>query len=173
MLQIGLFGEQIVHVSSTTALNLILVLNAFGFIGRMVPSVIADTRIGPLGVLGPTIFIAGVCLFCWAAVKSVGELYAFAVFYGYFSGGVQNLFPVTVSRIMPDLSKIGTRVGMAFTIVSLSCLTGPPLAGAFITHERGAYLDMQMFGGSSMIAGSLFLLACHVKWVGWRLPWKV
>lgn len=170
--KIGLYGRNIINVSQETSYNLILVLNALGFVGRMVPSFIADLPIGPLGVLTPTVFIAGLCLYGWAGVRTEGELYAFAVFYGYFSGGVQNLFPVTISRIMPDLSKIGARVGMAFTIVSISCLTGPPLAGAFVNYNHGQYLDLQMFGGTSMVAGSFFLIACHLAWVGWKWPWN-
>ena len=70
-------------------------------------------------------------------MDSLGGLIAFVIIYGYFGAAVQGLFPATLSSLTTDLRKMGVRIGMVFSIVSIACLTGPPLAGALIQRERG------------------------------------
>lgn len=106
----------------------------------------------------PVSAAAGVLLYCWIAVHSLGGLYGFVAVYGFFGGGVQSLFPSALPSLTSDLSKVGVRIGMIFSIVSISSLTGPPIAGALIDTKGGQYLGAQLFGGTSMILGTLFLI---------------
>jgi len=114
-----------------------------------------------------------VLLFSWAAVNSFDELIAFVIIYGFFANGVQSLFPATTPSLTMDLSKTGVRTGMVFSIASIACLTGPPLAGVLIQKKDGHFLYAQMFGGAVMLAGSLTLVGARVAKTGSNLKQRM
>jgi hypothetical protein len=60
-------------------------------------------------------------------VDSELRLWVFAVFYGLFASGVQSLFPVTLSTLSTDTSKIGLRMGMILIVVAVATLIGSPI----------------------------------------------
>ena len=148
-----------IGVTPSTSLIILLVTNAVGLPGRVVCGLVADKWLGPINILVPVAFICGVLMYCWAAVGSLGSLYAFCVIYGFFAAGVQSLFPAACASLTTDLTKIGTRTGMLFSVVSLACVTGPPIAGALIEKDHGRFLFAQIFGGSAFIGGCLTLVA--------------
>lgn len=76
------------------------------------------------------------------------------------------MFAIALSSLTTDLGKIGTRNGMCFTIVSISTLIGPPIAGVLIGEAGGSYLYAQAFGGSTVVAGSLVLVAARLYKTG-------
>ncbi|SLM39700.1 Major facilitator superfamily domain, general substrate transporter [Lasallia pustulata] len=163
------FGRDIIHVSPSTSITLLLILNGVGVPGRIVPALLADRYFGVLNLLIPTVFCAGVLLYCWTAVHSMGGQIVFVIIYGYFGAGVQGLFPATLSSLTTDMKKMGVRIGMVFSIISIACLTGPPLAGALIQKREGDYLYAQIFGGTVMVCGSLTLIAARIAQTGWNL----
>lgn len=144
-----------------------------GIPGRLIPAWLADRHFGPMNVLIPTALLSGVLIFSWIAVDSYSGIIAFVVVYGYVAAGVQSLFPATLSSLTTDLSKMGTKVGMVFTIYGLATLTGAPLAGALITGDGGRYLHGQVFGGVVMVCGSLVLVAARTATVGRRLRKRI
>ena len=162
------FGRAIIHVSPSTSYSLLLILNGVGVLGRIAPAFLADRYWGPLNLLIPTVFFAGLLLYCWAAIKSLNGQIVFVVIYGYFGAGVQSLFPTTCSSLTTDLQKMGVRIGMVFSIISIACLTGPPLAGALIQRRHGDYLYAQVFGGTVMICGSLLLVGASIAQTRWK-----
>ena len=166
---IGSFGRDVLQISVTDSINLILILNGTGAVGRLVPGYLADRYFGPLNLLVPFAFSAALLLYCWAAVSSRSGLIAFAVIYGMFGAGLQGLFPATLSTLTNDLRKVGVRMGMCFSVISFACLTGPPLAGALIQKDDGRYLGAQMYAGSAMIAGCALLVATRVAKIGFGL----
>lgn len=121
----------------------------------------------------PTTFFAGLLIYCWAAVNTLNGQLAFVIVYGYFAAGVQSLFPATLSSLTTDLKKMGVRVGMVFSIISIACLTGPPLAGALIRRKGGDYLYAQIFGGTVVMCGSLFLIAARVAKTGFQFKQRM
>ena len=137
-------------------------MNAVGMPGRLVCGLTADRLLGPINTLAPVAMISGILLYCWAAVDSLGALFAFCVIYGFFAAGIQSLFPAACASLTSDLSKMGVRTGMCFTVVSIACLTGPPIAGALIQKDQGGFLFAQVFGGSAFIGGSLTLVAARI-----------
>jgi MFS family permease len=137
-------------MSYTDSLNLLLVMNGVGIPGRLIPNHIAD-RVGTINVFVPVAGIAGICIFCWMAVKSTASLYVWCGFYGIAAGGIQSLFPAALSALTTDLRKSGVRMGMVFTIVSFATLAGPPIAGAIITASGGSYYGAQAFAGATLI----------------------
>ena len=161
------FGRDILGIHPSEAIYHLLILNGVGVIGRLIPAYLADRYFGPLNTMIPITFVSCVLLYWWAAVRSKGGLVGFAVVYGLFASGIQSLFPATLASLTSDLKKTGIRMGMVFSVVSFACLTGPPLAGILIQKRHGSYLYAQIFAGSVMLGGCVFLLACRISKDGW------
>ncbi|KAI0409353.1 MFS general substrate transporter [Xylaria palmicola] len=149
------------ELSYVDSLNLVLILNGIGIVGRLVPNHLAD-RYGPLTMLCPAALLCGVILFAWMAVDTPPKLYAWASFYGIVAGAIQSLFPAGLSSLTTDPQKQGTRIGMVFTIVSFATLTGNPIAGAIIAANGGRYTGAQAFTGLSLLLGASFIFSARV-----------
>ncbi|KAK9775515.1 putative Major facilitator superfamily domain-containing protein [Seiridium cardinale] len=63
--------------------------------------------------------------------------------------------------ISPDLSMVGSRLGMASIFAGLGFLVGPPIAGAIRASSAGYF-------GESAFAGSTYLLALVVMGLVYR-----
>ncbi|PWI76356.1 MFS monocarboxylate transporter [Purpureocillium lilacinum] len=158
-------------MSYPDSLNLLLLLNGIGTVGRLVPNYVAD-HVGAVNVFIPTSIVASALVFCWVAIDTPAGMYAWVVFYGIAAAGIQSLFPAALSFLTTDLRKLGVRMGMVFTIVSFAVLTGPPIAGAII-NGPGGYTGARAFAGSSIAVGCGFLVAAKVTKMrkagqGWR-----
>ncbi|KAK3314196.1 major facilitator superfamily domain-containing protein [Apodospora peruviana] len=154
------FSRDIIGLGYEESLNLLLVMNGVGVIGRLVPNYFAD-RVGPINIFVPVALIGAVCVFSWMAVNSVAGLYVWACFYGMAAGGIQSLFPAGLTSLTTDFRKTGVRMGMVFTINSFATLTGPPIAGAIITACGGKYFGAQAFAASTLLVGAGFLGAAR------------
>lgn len=154
------FSRDVIGMTYTDSLNLLLVMNGLGIPGRLLPNHIAD-RIGALNVFVPAAAVAGICVLCWMAVGSTAGLYVWCCFYGMAAGGIQSLFPAGLSSLTTDLRKAGVRMGMVFTIVSFATLAGPPIAGAIITAAAGDYYGAQAFAGATLLLGMVLMAAAR------------
>ena len=85
----------------------------------------------------------------------------------------QGMFPPSLGSLTTDLSKMGVRMGMVFSICGFAVLIGNPLAGALITLNDGRYLYTQMFSGAAMTLGVVFLTAARVIKTGWKVSVRV
>lgn len=157
---IASFSRDIIGMDYTSSLNLLLVINGVGIPGRVIPNHLAD-RYGTINMLMPAAGAAGICVFCWMAVKSTPGLYVWCCFYGITAGSIQSLFPAGLSSLTTDLRKAGVRMGMIFTIVSFATLAGPPIAGAIITASGGKYYGAQAFAGAALMLGMVLMAAAR------------
>ena len=171
--QIQVYASETLGLSQKAGVNLILVTNALGIPIRAPCGYLADRYIGPLNCLIPWVALCGILMFCWAGVHTVAELYVFAVFYGLASAAAMALFAGTVPSLTKDLDKIGTRVGMAISMISLGPLTGPSVAGALIARTGGGYLAGQIWAGAALMVGVLALVGARVIISGPRLRAKL
>lgn len=158
---IASYCRSIVGMPFTDSLNLLLVLNGMGAIGRIGLNHVAD-RVGPLTMFVPIALICSACVLSWMAATTVAGVYVWAVFYGVAAGGVQSLFPAGLSSLTTDLRKAGVRMGMVFTIQSFSVLSGPPIAGALIGAMDGQYHGAQGFAGAVLFLGTFFIAAARM-----------
>ncbi|KAF3073528.1 Peptide chain release factor 1 [Trichoderma lentiforme] len=133
--------------SQSTSFNMLMIINAIGIPGRLVPAFLADRYFGAVNMFIPTILAAAICIFAWAGVNSITGDYIWVVFFGFFGAGIQGMFPATTAGLTKDLSKAGVRIGMIFTIISVAALTGPPLAGKLVAVANGSYIGAQIWGG--------------------------
>ncbi|KAL1620026.1 hypothetical protein SLS56_009839 [Neofusicoccum ribis] len=159
------FGKEVIGISDASSLTLLMVLNAVGIPGRIVPAYMADRYFGTFNTLLPFVGGASVMLFAWIRVYSTGSFYAFVTIYGICANAVQTLFPSTLSQLNTDMSKMASHVGMVFTVGSIACLTGPPIAGCLIDLGKAQNTDSSRFifnftftdaGLSSFISRHLF-----------------
>ncbi|KAG8529467.1 uncharacterized protein KY384_006104 [Bacidia gigantensis] len=162
------FGRDILGITYKDSISNLLILNGVGLFGRIFPAFLADKFFGPLNTLIPVMAAAALLLYCWSAISTPGGLTAFSVFYGLFGAAIQALFPATLASLTTDIKKAGVRIGMVFSVVSFSSLTGPPMAGALISDRHGSYLYAQMFAATVMVVGCLTCLASRVTQLGWR-----
>ncbi|EPS26585.1 hypothetical protein PDE_01522 [Penicillium oxalicum 114-2] len=166
---IGSFSRDIIGVAESVSIDLLLVMNGVGVLGRLVPNLLADQFTGPLNLLIPFSAATAIVAYCWAAVPDLAGLWAFAAVYGLAAAGIQSLFPATLSTLTTDLKKIGVRMGMVMSVVAVAALIGSPIAGALIECDDGGYLYAQMFTGSTMLAGTVTLMAARVCKVGLKV----
>ena len=144
-------------------------MNVIGLPGRVAPAWIADHLLGPLNTLIFIMALSGILLFVWAGVDTLDGTWAFAIVYGFFGAGIQSMAPPALASSKSDPSKFGVRMGMIFSVMSIGCLFGAPIAGALIERDEGNYLYAQMFGGCVMISGAMVLVVPRVLNVGWSL----
>ncbi|EAT81750.2 hypothetical protein SNOG_11251 [Parastagonospora nodorum SN15] len=166
---ISSFATNVLELPYATAINVLLVLNGIGVLGRLVPSYFADQFFGCYNMLIPFCFISSIILFFWPLVKDTGGLYGWAVSYGFFVAGFQGMFPAVLTSLTKDMSRVGTRNGMGLAIIGLGTLIGPPIAGALIQSYGGSYLVAQMFGGAAVFLGSVVLLIGRLSITGMHL----
>jgi hypothetical protein len=157
---LGSYGRSIIHLPYTESIDLLIVLNAMGVVGRIGPGLVADW-IGAHNSLIPIVAINSLCLFAWMGVDSKGGLYAWACIYGIVGAAIQSLFPTALSNLTTDLRMAGTRMGMVFTMLSFATLTGSPIAGQLIQRKGGEYEYGQIFAGTVMSVGCCFLIAAR------------
>lgn len=167
---IDIYAATYASFNSVDSMNLLLILNALGVPGRIIPGWIAARFLGPLNTAIPTAASVAVVLYCWPAVRhSQGSLYGFAFAYGLVASGIQSLFAVSLTALTDDLSKLGTRMGLVVTIVAVASLTGSPIAGALLQASGGDYLPAQMWAASSMLLAAVALAAARICRTGWVL----
>ena len=171
--QVGAFGLNVIGISYAQSVNLLMVMNGMGVVGRIIPNFLADRKFGPFNTIIPFAFITGLLVFFWALVDSPGGLYAFAVIYGLLSAVFQGLFPATMSSLTKDMRKAGVRNGMGFAIAGVAALTGPPIAGALVQVNGGNYRLAQMWAGSVVTLGGMVLVAGRISKTGWVFRQRV
>jgi hypothetical protein len=170
--QITVFAKNAIHLSPSSAITLLMIMNGIGVAGRLIPAILAARYFGAFNTLIPCVFGGAVLLYSWTAVHNVQGLVVWAMVYGFLINAVQTLFPSTLSFLTTDLSKMGVRVGMVFTIISFACLTGPPIAGALISAEKGGFVGAQMFGGTAMLCGTVFIAAARLMQTSFKDTWR-
>lgn len=138
---------------------------------RVAVPILADI-IGPVNVIALAGLYVSIVAFSWLAVKDVTGVYVFTVFYGIASGSFQCLMPTGVASITKRLDKVGTRLGMCFTIVSVAGLTGPPIGGLLQSASGGSFKGAQAWAAISSLLCGVLLITTRVLKVGWKVNVK-
>lgn len=165
-MKIEVYATEELGISPSASVYLIMVINGVGIFVRAPCGYVADRYLGPLNCLIIWVALCAILVYCWIAVHNIAGLYVFAVFYGLASSAAMGLFTGTLPSLTKDLSKIGTRVGMVLTLVSIGPLTGPPVAGTLIAH--GGYIAAQVWAGSCLFVGTMALISARLVVSGWK-----
>jgi len=170
--QLGSFGRDIIGISTKDASSLLLIINGVGVAGRILPSILAPVY-GPLNLMIPLSFIAALTLFLWTTVHTHTSIIIFDVFYGIFMAAAQGMLPPALGSLTSDLSKMGVRMGMVFSILGFALLVGNPVAGVLITAYGGRYLFAQIYAGAALMIGVVFLVGARGILTEWKWCVKV
>ncbi|KAK0206054.1 major facilitator superfamily domain-containing protein [Desarmillaria ectypa] len=143
-------------VSPDVSFYLVSIANASSGVGRIVAGICVD-RYGALNCFGPMTIIAGAVTYTWPFARSLTSMIAIVVIYGFTSGAY---ISSTVNPIYSfgEISDVGRRTGMAFSIAALGAVAGPPISGAINTATRG-------FEAMGYYAGSTIMLAVVLLYV--------
>ena len=141
---------------ATLAFYFVPILNASSIFGRIFPNALAD-RIGTLNTLIPCTFACGIVALSWILVDDTVDILVFAILYGFFSGSYVSLAPTTIVSLSDDLHKVGTRLGMSFSISGFGILIGTPVAGTLLNIHTGHFIHAQVFCAASMIVSCVCL----------------
>ncbi|CAN8101356.1 unnamed protein product [Discula destructiva] len=157
---IASYGTEALGMSYSTASILVIIINGAGLPFRVLVPLCSD-RFGPLNVIIPVTAIWSVIAFCWLGVASVSGYCAWTAFYGALSASFQCLIPTAVASITPRLDMVGTRMGMAFGIISFASMTGPPVGGALQTADHGNFTGSQIWAACALLVGCLLCTAAR------------
>lgn len=152
------------------AFYLLPILNAASVPGRILPNFLADYA-GPLNILTPCATITGILALCWMGIHSLGGVIAFAVLYGFFSGGFVSMPPVAITTLTADHRRLGTRMGQCFFFSAFGLMCGTPVSGA-ILKATGSWLGVQLFSGVTIFLTGMLLIGARVASKGWTIRMK-
>jgi MFS family permease len=142
---------------------MLALLSAGSVLGRILTNVLAD-KLGAFQLLLPCTFVTGCLGFVWIGIRSPPGAIAFCVLYGFFAGAIVSLAPFALVTISPDLSVVGTRMGMSFGFASFGLLIGSPIGGALLKTNAG-FTAVQVFCGTLVTVG---LATCTLSGLEYR-----
>lgn len=152
---------------------LVPILNAGSVFGRTLPNWLSD-KIGPFNVIFPGALICSVLVLCMLAVHTVGGIVVIALFFGFFSGIFIALPPVLFVALTEDKTKVGTRIGMGFAIISPAVFLGGPAAGAILDSTRSQnWTGIWVYAGITLMAASFSFLFIRFSKTGMKLKVKI
>ena len=151
---------------------LLIIVNGIGIPARLLTGQIAD-RIGVLNTILPLSYCVAIVAWSWLAVSTAPGVYAYVSVYGFIVSAFQCLIPPTTASIMDDMTMIGSRLGVVFSIMGFAALTGPPLGGALISVMGGRYLAAQGWSAASCTLCAGIVTFMRFKRAKGRLKVKV
>ena len=154
--QLGSFGRDVIHFTPKSSANLILIINGAGLFGRILPTAITPLT-GPLNLIVPLTFSTAIVVFTWPLLHTPISTYIFSVFYGIFMAAAQGMLPPSLGSLTQDLSKMGVRLGMVFSVLGFAVLIGNPFAGWLISVTGGSYLWAQIWAAGTLLVGAVLL----------------
>lgn len=106
--------------------------------------------------------LSGILVLVLHRVHTKGACVAFALLYGFTSGGLISLQSACVAQITKNMRIIGVMIGVMMAVCSVGALTGNPIGGALTSMKVGGVSAWVDFGGVLLLAGTLVLLAARL-----------
>ena len=178
------------HVADQAfAFQLLAILNAASFFGRWLPGYAADVA-GRFNTMVVTMLLCLLALLAFFAPATfvvvpapAGEEDAanakvkvplavlFAIFFGFASGSNISLTPVCVGQLCA-VEEYGRYYATCYTLVSIGCLTGIPIAGEILSRCGGDYGGLIAFTVACYAVGTVCFVAVRVRRDGWGVSVK-
>ncbi|KAF1951709.1 MFS general substrate transporter [Byssothecium circinans] len=169
------YAREKLGTSDSLALYMLVMSVAGSFFGRLASGVLAH-HLGSSVTWGLCAFASGVLALSWISIERVGTFIAFSILWGFFSAALVTLPSATFANICPDISRLGTRMGMSWSVSSIASLIGSPIAGALLKTKDGRrdFLGVQLWSGVCLMMGTCWLAV--LWWAssrklgkGWRI----
>ncbi|KAI0357968.1 MFS general substrate transporter [Trametes cingulata] len=123
------------HVAPEVTTYILAILNAGSTVGRILPMALAN-KLSVYNMLLCAILASAVLLFSLFGATSTGGVISVAALFGFSSGAYVSLIPPLLGALCTDLSELGLRMGLAFSLVGTSMLVGTPIFGALLDTGR-------------------------------------
>ncbi|KAG1748625.1 MFS general substrate transporter [Suillus lakei] len=153
------------------------IFNAGSFIGRLTAGLVSAYLGIPNTIIGCS-FISSAVIFSMIGLHSVVSVALIGISYGYFAGGCIALIAPLISYLTPEISDIGARMGILFTVSGIGSLVGmcviglsrpsltfslgAPICGAVLTSHyiwwKPAVLAGSVATGGSIMFASMQLI---------------
>ncbi|KIW91709.1 uncharacterized protein Z519_07677 [Cladophialophora bantiana CBS 173.52] len=145
--------------SEDMAFYMLAILNGGSFLGRTFPYLLGQ-RVKPVYTLIFSAILGTVLIFSWIAIHSSVAFIVWCVLWGFVAGVLVTAPTSTMPHpvISPDMSVIGTRMGMSWSAAAVGSIIGSPIAGALANVASGDFLHAQIFVGAVMAAGAICLI---------------
>ena len=119
---IPLFAQNHLRTSDDLAYNILAIVNAGSFAGRILPFL--TSKIPPIYSLAFWSAGCAVLLFCWITIDNTAGFIIFSVLYGFGSGVLVAGCSSAVAHktLSPNLSVIGARLGLSWAFASIGVL---------------------------------------------------
>lgn len=163
---IASFAKDELLMPYSDSLNLVILVNGCGVPTRIFIGIVADRYLGVMNTVALSLILDAIILFSWLAVSSIPSVYTFTVLYGLATGAFQALLPTSVAALSNDITKTGTRLGMAFLAIGFSALVAGPIAGLLV-KGKGGYTAAICWAGASTAVGTGFGIAARGMKYGW------
>lgn len=150
--------------SSSTAFYIVAAMNLFSILGRILPNIHLADWLGPMNMIILTVIILAVTALGFIRVTTTVGVFVCASVYGFFTGTFFALQPTIFVRLTSDLRFMGTRFGMAFSIMSFALLFGSPISG--VLQRAYGYDASWIWGAATLLAGSVVLSVARVLKIG-------
>lgn len=163
---VQLFDELHGLSSAEFAPYTVTLLNVGSVFGRLLPNYLAD-KVGSLNVCAVCAAGSALLLYGWLGIHDLGGLVVFTLLYGLTSGGIVSVLPSATMTMSPDMSRVGTRMGMVFMMTGFSILVGTPIAGWILgdfSEERWRGVILYSAAGLTV---SLMMFSAS-RWILWR-----
>lgn len=156
-------------VDENLAFYLLTIINTGSIFGRIVPNFFAD-KIGPLNITAPWCLFCAIIAYSWLSISTLGQAIVFCLFYGFFSGTFVSICGPALVTLSPDLSLVGTHMGMSFTFCALGLLIGNPVAGVLL--DKYGWIGPAMLCGTANMLAAIFVLWARVNKYGRKVTVK-
>ncbi|CAG1977287.1 unnamed protein product [Fusarium graminearum] len=145
--------------SANLAGNLLAILNSSSIFGRILPAFLAQ-RLGPMNtIIGAAVLLATTSL-CLISANTTARLLVAVISQGFFTGSFFALQPTIFVRLTSYARRIGTRFGMAFSVMSVALLFGPPVGGAL--RKSMGYTASWVWAGLTIFVGGMLILCSRL-----------
>lgn len=169
---ISFYAKDQMLTDTKLAFYLVPIFNAASCFGRTLPTALAD-KTGPFNLLVPGTFVFGVLILCMMAVKSQAAVIVLAVLTGFFSGLYIALPPICFVVLTADKTKLGSRMGMSYSIIAFSMLMGGPGGGNLLGKvDPLNWQGLWIYGGVMCCVSGLLYGGLRVGKYGLRLNVK-
>ena len=170
---ISYFGLDRGIADESLAFYIVPIFNAASLFGRVLPNALAD-RTGPFNVIFPGTLVFGLLALCMLAVQSTAAYVVVGgVLIGFISGLYIALPPLCFVALTSDKGKLGTRMGMSYSIIAAAMLIGGAGGGGVL--GQGGQLDwtgLWVFAGVTCLGSSLMYGTIRVARYGLELKVK-
>lgn len=148
-------------VDETLAGYLLAILNGASFFGRVIPGVLGD-KVGRLNVFAVATLSSGILVFCWPLAETTSVIIGMAVLFGFFGGSIMSGASVSLLECTDNPKNLGSYIGVAMSIVSVSTFIGPPVSGALFDKYH-SFDQLSWFCGTLTIVGAVFITVAKAK----------